>query len=204
MDGATTQFILAAAFLAAAIPKLTNQHSSIQMFATIGAGHWLQFFVGAAELTGAVGLLIVRERTLLGDVPAERHGRHPTPRRRTLENRRAYVRRVAGRVAVCAAVHSVTQWVLTGSHASMMNSMTTRKIAITLPEEQVLEAKRAVTEGRARSVSAYIAEAVAARAKRHGLRAYVDALIAEHGKPTSDDYAWADAQLDSGKRRRAG
>lgn len=85
-----------------------------------------------------------------------------------------------------------------------MSGMRTRKIAITLPEEQVIEAKRAVTEGRARSVSAYIAEAVAAQAERHGLWAYVDALIAEHGKPTSEDYAWADAQLDTGKRRRTG
>lgn len=82
--------------------------------------------------------------------------------------------------------------------------MTTRKIAITLPEEQVAEAKRAVTEGRARSVSAYVAEAIAARAERDGLRAYVDALIDEHGAPTPQDYAWADAQLDSVKRRRAG
>lgn len=86
----------------------------------------------------------------------------------------------------------------------MMSGMTTRKIAITLPEEQVVEAKRAVTEGRARSVSAYVAEAIAARAERHGLLAYVDALIAEHGEPTSEDYAWADAQLDSAERRQAG
>lgn len=86
----------------------------------------------------------------------------------------------------------------------MMIGMTTRKIAITLPEEQVVEAKRAVAEGRARSVSAYVADAMAAKAERHGLRAYVDALIAEHGKPTAEDYAWADAQLHTGKRRRTG
>lgn len=86
----------------------------------------------------------------------------------------------------------------------MLTGMTTRKIAITLPEEQVLEAKRAVTEGRARSVSAYVSDAVAARAERQGLQAYVDALIAEHGEPASEHYAWADAQLDPGKRRRAG
>lgn len=82
--------------------------------------------------------------------------------------------------------------------------MTTRKVAITLPEEQVVEAKRAVAEGRARSVSAYVAAAIAARVEHDGLRAYVDALIAEHGKPSSEDYAWADAQLDSAQRRRAG
>jgi putative oxidoreductase len=43
---------------AAAIPKLANLHSSAHMFAEIGAGHWLQYFVGTAELAGAIGLLI--------------------------------------------------------------------------------------------------------------------------------------------------
>ena len=80
--------------------------------------------------------------------------------------------------------------------------MTMEKIAITLPVEQVREARRAVAEGRARSVSAYIATALASYDERQGLRAYVDALIAEHGRPTSEDYAWADEQLGRGRRRR--
>ncbi|HVA61463.1 MAG TPA: hypothetical protein VNG13_13145 [Mycobacteriales bacterium] len=80
--------------------------------------------------------------------------------------------------------------------------MTMAKIAVTLPEEQVEEAKRAVAEGRARSVSAYVAEALTSHGERLGLRAYVDALIAEHGKPSKQDYAWADEQLTRTKRRR--
>lgn len=88
--------------------------------------------------------------------------------------------------------------------ASMMGGMTTRKIAITLPAAQVDAARRAVAEGRARSVSAYIAAAVDAQTERQGLRAYVDELIAEHGRPSAEDYAWADQQLARDKRRRVG
>lgn len=73
--------------------------------------------------------------------------------------------------------------------------MTRTKIAVTLPPELVAEAKRAVAEGRAPSVSAYVAEAVASHSERHSLRGYVDALIAEYGPPASEDYAWADEQI---------
>ncbi|MGH3968249.1 MAG: DoxX family protein [Mycobacterium sp.] len=50
--------ILAVFFAAVAIPKLVDVHSSAHMFAEIGAGHWFQYFVGTAELAGAIGLLI--------------------------------------------------------------------------------------------------------------------------------------------------
>lgn len=45
----------------------------------------------------------------------------------------------------------------------MITSMTRQKIAITLPEEQVAAARRAVAEGRSPSVSAYISQALARR-----------------------------------------
>ncbi|MHB8452375.1 MAG: hypothetical protein ACYDAQ_18280 [Mycobacteriales bacterium] len=80
--------------------------------------------------------------------------------------------------------------------------MTMTKIAVSLPEEQVAAAKRAVAAGQARSVSAYVAEALASNSERQGLRAYVDSLIAEHGRPTAQDYAWADEQLPRTSRRR--
>lgn len=54
------QILLAAVFLFAAVPKLTGQHSAVQMFGEIGAGQWLRYLVGAAELAGAAGLLIPR------------------------------------------------------------------------------------------------------------------------------------------------
>jgi uncharacterized membrane protein YphA (DoxX/SURF4 family) len=56
----TAQIVLAAIFLFAAVPKLVGVHTSVHMFAQMGAGQWLRYFVGAAELAGAIGLLIPR------------------------------------------------------------------------------------------------------------------------------------------------
>jgi Arc/MetJ-type ribon-helix-helix transcriptional regulator len=82
-------------------------------------------------------------------------------------------------------------------HWGMMNGMTKRKIAITLSEQRVAEAKQAVAAGRARSVSAYIEQALASHESGRGLERYLAALIDEHGAPSAEDYAWADAHLDS-------
>ena len=54
------QVLLAAFFLFAAVPNLAGSHSEIHMFVQIGTGQWLRYFVGAAELAGAVGLLVPR------------------------------------------------------------------------------------------------------------------------------------------------
>lgn len=54
------QILLAAVFGFAAAPKLAGQHSAVVMFGQLGAGQWLRYFVGAAELAGAIGLLIPR------------------------------------------------------------------------------------------------------------------------------------------------
>jgi len=51
------QVLLAALFAAAAIPKLAGVHSAVQTFSQIGAGQWLRYLVGTAELAGAAGLL---------------------------------------------------------------------------------------------------------------------------------------------------
>jgi putative oxidoreductase len=52
------QILLAALFVfVAAAPKLTGSHSAVQEFGLIGAGQWLRYFVGTAELAGAIGLL---------------------------------------------------------------------------------------------------------------------------------------------------
>jgi putative oxidoreductase len=55
-----TQVLLAAVFTFAAMPKLAGAHSAVAMFGQIGAGQWLRYLVGTAELAGAVGLLIPR------------------------------------------------------------------------------------------------------------------------------------------------
>ena len=49
------QILMAAVFVYAALAKLTGGLE--QEFADIGAGQWLRYFVGTAELAGAIGLL---------------------------------------------------------------------------------------------------------------------------------------------------
>src|SRR5215472_1529500 len=49
------QIPLAALFVNFALAKLTG--GQVQEFADIGAGQWLRYFSGAAELAGAIGLL---------------------------------------------------------------------------------------------------------------------------------------------------
>jgi uncharacterized membrane protein YphA (DoxX/SURF4 family) len=52
------QILLAAFFLSgAALPTLAGSHQAVQEFALIGAGQWLRYLLGAAELAGAIGLL---------------------------------------------------------------------------------------------------------------------------------------------------
>jgi uncharacterized membrane protein YphA (DoxX/SURF4 family) len=52
------QIALAVVFVVSAVPKLAGAHSTVTMFTQIGAGQWLRYLVGAAELAGAIGLLI--------------------------------------------------------------------------------------------------------------------------------------------------
>ena len=47
------QIALAAFFAAAAVPKLAGAHTAVTMFGQIGAGQWLRYLVGTAELASA-------------------------------------------------------------------------------------------------------------------------------------------------------
>ncbi|MGH8884347.1 MAG: toxin-antitoxin system antitoxin subunit [Egibacteraceae bacterium] len=71
----------------------------------------------------------------------------------------------------------------------------TTKIAITLPDKQVQAAKRAVAEGRAPSVSAYIADALARKTADEELAEMLAEMKAEYGEPTPEDYSWAERVL---------
>ncbi|MGI8870449.1 MAG: ribbon-helix-helix domain-containing protein [Mycobacteriales bacterium] len=71
----------------------------------------------------------------------------------------------------------------------------TRKIAVSLPDDQVDAIRRAVEEGRAASVSGFISEAVARREREDSLSALLDDLDRELGPPAPEDYAWADKAL---------
>jgi len=75
------------------------------------------------------------------------------------------------------------------------------KITISLPPEQVEQAREAVARGEASSVSGYISAALAAVAPpTHGedgdtLAAFAADLIAEDGEPSAEAYARADRLL---------
>ncbi len=74
------------------------------------------------------------------------------------------------------------------------------KITISLPPEQVEQARAAVADGQASSVSGYISAAltavapIAASGQEHEdtLADFVRDLIAEDGEPSAEARAWAD------------
>lgn len=69
----------------------------------------------------------------------------------------------------------------------MMPGMTERtKIAVSLPSDLVIAAREAVADGRAESVSAYVADALAERVKLDDLDALLRDLLAESGGPLTD------------------
>jgi Arc/MetJ-type ribon-helix-helix transcriptional regulator len=65
------------------------------------------------------------------------------------------------------------------------------KIAITLPPEQLARVRRAVRRGRAPSVSAYIARALAQQDREESLAELLRDLVAAHGEPTVKERQWA-------------
>lgn len=67
----------------------------------------------------------------------------------------------------------------------------TTKIAVSLPDELVDAARRAVAEGRASSVSAYIASAIADKTRFDDLEALLSDMAAEAGPPDDADRRWA-------------
>jgi Arc/MetJ-type ribon-helix-helix transcriptional regulator len=77
------------------------------------------------------------------------------------------------------------------------------KIAVSLPEDVVARARRAVARGRAESMSAYVAAALAEKAKLDDLADLLQEMLAETGGPmTASERRDADAILGSSRRRR--
>jgi len=76
-----------------------------------------------------------------------------------------------------------------------------KKIAISLPATLVAKANRAVKDGHAKSVSAYIARAVEEKANDEDLRQMLDEMLAETGGPTTED---EQRRLDAAFRLRTG
>lgn len=82
----------------------------------------------------------------------------------------------------------------------------TAKIAVSLPRGLADRARRAVRQGRAASVSAYVAAAIEEKAKLDELAALLDEMLAESGGPlTAAERRAADRALGvpaSTKRRK--
>ena len=60
-----------------------------------------------------------------------------------------------------------------------------------MPAEVLRLAKKEVAAGRAKSLSAFVAEAVDEKLRRDELSAILDEMDVSHGKPTKADTAWA-------------
>jgi len=60
------QVVLAAIIAGGGISKLAGDPVMVDMFADIGAGQWLRYLVGALEVAGGVGLLILALAGLAG------------------------------------------------------------------------------------------------------------------------------------------
>jgi Arc/MetJ-type ribon-helix-helix transcriptional regulator len=86
----------------------------------------------------------------------------------------------------------------------MVIGMASKKITITLDEEQVEQVRGLVGAGRAASVSGFVQHAVGvALDDMAGWGAMLARALDDTGGPmTSDERAWADAALGVPKRRR--
>jgi Arc/MetJ-type ribon-helix-helix transcriptional regulator len=81
--------------------------------------------------------------------------------------------------------------------------MTKAKIAITIPRPLLAAARRAVKEGRAESVSAYVTDAIEEKAKLDDLESMLDEMLAETGgPPTARERRAAERMLGLSPRRR--
>lgn len=52
------QILVGLDFIFGAYMKLSGMPHMVELFANIGAGQWLRYFVGACELAGGIGLMI--------------------------------------------------------------------------------------------------------------------------------------------------
>ena len=77
-----------------------------------------------------------------------------------------------------------------------MFGMTKAKIAVTVDVDVLRQARRAVTRGHARSLSAYVDDALREKAKNDDLRDLLDEMLAETGgPPTAAERREADRTL---------
>ena len=71
-----------------------------------------------------------------------------------------------------------------------------RRITVSIPEELADEAVAATRDGRASSVSAYVADALREKSGRYTLADVLDQWDAELGAPGAEADAWAKREVD--------
>src|SRR5690349_13920813 len=76
-------------------------------------------------------------------------------------------------------------------------SMTSAKVALSLPADLLEQAKVEVATGRAKNLSVFVAEALDQRLRRDELNAILDAMDEEHGLPNKAAVTWAKRVLGS-------
>jgi len=74
----------------------------------------------------------------------------------------------------------------------------TRRITVSLPDHLVEAATMAVAQGRARSVSAYVAEALAEKTSGETMESFLADWRQRVGDPTAEETAWAEGALGGG------
>jgi Arc/MetJ-type ribon-helix-helix transcriptional regulator len=69
--------------------------------------------------------------------------------------------------------------------------MTTAKVALSIPAEVLKKAKKQVARGRAKSLSAFVSEALDDKLQREELDVILDAMDRELGEPSKEAKRWA-------------
>lgn len=87
----------------------------------------------------------------------------------------------------------------------MVKGMATKKVTVTLDEEQLEEIRRLVESGQASSVSGFVQHAVGVSLDDvAGWDDMLDEALAQTGgKLTKEERAWADTVIGTGKRRKS-
>jgi hypothetical protein len=75
---------------------------------------------------------------------------------------------------------------------------TRTRVTVTVPDEVLEVARRDVESGSATSLSAWVTDAAAAKARRESLGQVLDSLLAAAGGPlTEEEASWARSQLQA-------
>ena len=69
--------------------------------------------------------------------------------------------------------------------------MTSAKVALSIPAEFLEQARKEVANGRARSLSAFVSDALDEKLRRDELAAILDEMDAKHGAPNKAAREWA-------------